>query len=315
VGGYQKWFDTWQARLEARGVTFKFKDTVTELEKRGDRATAVITRKGERYEAAQVVYCGDYKRAVHDLIGPDRFSKAELEKLDRTRHSDPLVCVYLGLDLPAEALKEIVKASHIFYFPDYECRTELALDDEDAHKKAFLEVTAHCVDDATLAPAGKSAVVLQAFTRCEWNDHWLSGGEWTKRSLEYKELKRRVADELISRFEGIFPDVRRHIEYCDVGSPITAARFTRNHLGGSCGFELNWRNFPFLNPLAHTKTPLENFHMAGHFTVWPGAVPTAALSGKIAALRAHKRLGYTLERGTPGSRHSFERPREPEVRL
>jgi hypothetical protein len=37
-------------------------------------------------------------------------------------------------------------------------------------------------------------------------------------------------------------------------------------------------------------TPLANFHMAGHFTVWPGAVPTAALSGKIAALRADDRL-------------------------
>ena len=36
----------------------------------------------------------------------------------------------------------------------------------------------------------------------------------------------------------------------------------------------------------HVRTPLDNLHMAGHFTVWPGAVPTAALSGKIAALRA-----------------------------
>jgi hypothetical protein len=26
--------------------------------------------------------------------------------------------------------------------------------------------------------------------------------------------------------------------------------------------------------------------MAGHFTVWPGAVPTAALSGKIASIKA-----------------------------
>ncbi|HEX8908883.1 MAG TPA: hypothetical protein VF805_06750, partial [Anaeromyxobacteraceae bacterium] len=73
-------------------------------------------------------------------------------------------------------------------------------------------------------------------------------------------------------------------------APTSAVRFTRNAFGGTCGFELNWRNFPFVNPLAHVATPLENVHMAGHFTVWPGAVPTAALSGKIAALRAHDRL-------------------------
>jgi len=75
-----------------------------------------------------------------------------------------------------------------------------------------------------------------------------------------------------------------------VGAPPSAVRFTRNAFGGTCGFELNWRNFPFANPLAHVQTPLDNLHLAGHFTVWPGAVPTAALSGKIAALRADEAL-------------------------
>ena len=104
---------------------------------------------------------------------------------------------------------------------------------------------------------------------------------------------------MIRTFEGIFPEVRRHIEYVDVGSPLSTERFTRNHLGGTCGFELNWRNYPFLNPLAHTKSPLRNVHMAGHFTVWPGAVPTAALSGKIAALRAQRALADIDPRDRP----------------
>jgi hypothetical protein len=77
-------------------------------------------------------------------------------------------------------------------------------------------------------------------------------------------------------------------------------RFTRNAFGGTCGFELNWRNFPFVNPLAHVDTPLRNVHVAGHFTVWPGAVPTAALSGKIAALRADE--GLRARRATRGAR-------------
>lgn len=289
-GGYQKWFDTWQAALEERGVVFKFKSTVTGFEKVKKRVVAVTTRKSERFEATEIVYAGDYKNAVQNLIGPGHFHKNTLNKLEAVKHSDPLVCVYLGLNISREKLKDILKSSHIFYFPNERCTTDMDLNDPDAHKKVFLEVTAHCIDDASLAPEGKSAVVLQAFTRCEWLNHWTSGGDWNARSLEYKDLKRKVADEMIGVFEGLFSDVRKHIEYLDVGSPLTAARFTKNHLGGSCGFELNWRNFPFLNPLAHTKSPLDNVHMAGHFTVWPGAVPTAALSGKIAALRAHKNL-------------------------
>jgi phytoene dehydrogenase-like protein len=290
-GGYQKWFDTWQQALEARGVEFKFKSLVTKFERTGKRVTAVVNKKGERFEASQFIYAGDYKKAVYDLIGAENYSRHELSKLEGAKHSDPLVCVYLGLNFPREELKKIVKSSHIFYFPDYGCRTELDINDPDAHRKAFLEVTAHCIDDASLAPEGKSSIVLQAFTRCDWLDHWTSKGKWDERSLEYKDLKRKVGDQIIGTFEGIFPDVRKYIEYSDVGSPLTAHRFTRNWVGGSCGFELNWRNYPFLNPLAHTKTPLENVHMAGHFTVWPGAVPTAALSGKIASLRANKEMG------------------------
>jgi phytoene dehydrogenase-like protein len=91
----------------------------------------------------------------------------------------------------------------------------------------------------------------------------------------------------------------------DVGSPPSAVRCTRNAFGGTCGFELNWRNFPFLNPLAHVETPLRNLHQAGHFTVWPGAVPTAALSGKIAALRADE--GLRARRGRAGSAQDDDR--------
>jgi len=86
------------------------------------------------------------------------------------------------------------------------------------------------------------------------------------------------------------PGIAARIVHLDVGAPPSAVRFTRNAFGGSCGFELNLRSFPFSSPLAHVKTPIANFHAAGHFTVWPGAVPTAALSGRIAALRAHERL-------------------------
>jgi phytoene dehydrogenase-like protein len=111
-------------------------------------------------------------------------------------------------------------------------------------------------------------------------------------------LKRVVASQLLATFEGLVPGAASRVLFADVGAPPSTVRFTRNAFGGSCGFELNWRNFPFVNPLAHVETPLANLHLAGHFTVWPGAVPTAALSGRIAALRAHEGLrAATVARG------------------
>ena len=298
-GGLQAFFQRWVARLEARGVRFLFKRTVVALEAGARRVEAVVTHRGERFEAREVVYTGDWRQALA-LVGRDRFRPREVERIDRTAHSDALVSVYVGLDLPPEALRERLRTAHVFYFPSAGCRTALG-DDADAHRRAFLEVTAHGMFDPSLAPPGQCAVVLQAFTRHDWQGGWGTGltgdpgreGRTPPRPAEYRRLKRRVADDLLAVFEQLVPGARERVVFLDVGAPPSTVRFTRNAFGGSCGFALDWRNFPFLLPLGNAATPLENLHAAGHFTVWPGAVPTAALSGKIAARRADARLRET----------------------
>jgi phytoene dehydrogenase-like protein len=232
-----------------------------------------------------------------------------VERLARARTSDALVSAYVGLELPPEALAERLRASHVFYFPDASCRTAIDVDDPAAHRRAFLEVTAHSARDPALAPSGRSAVVVQAFTRHDWQGGWgtgLSGDPGRAerelpRPVEYRRLKRQVTGELLATLEGLLPGARERVAYCDLGAPPSTVRFTRNAFGASCGFELNWRNFPFRNPLAHVETRLANLHMAGHFTVWPGAVPTAALSGRIAALRAHEQLARAGARRRPAA--------------
>ena len=294
-GGLQPWIDRWVGRLEERGVRFLFKRSAVALEQRGDRASAIVTQRGERFEAREIVYCGDYRQAVHRLVGAGRYRPRDLRRLDAARHSDALVSVYLGLDMAPAALRERLRTSHVFFFPTFDCRTAIDPGDPDAHRAAFLEVTSH---GATDAAGARSAVVLQAFTRHDWLDGWGTGlaGDTAReartppRPAEYRRRKRAVAEQLLATFDRLVPGAAERVAYLDVGAPPSAVRFTRNAFGGTCGFELNWRNFPFANPLAHVATPLENFHVAGHFTVWPGTVPTAALSGKIAALRAHERL-------------------------
>jgi prolycopene isomerase len=297
-GGLQAFFDRWVARLRERGVRFLFKRTAAALERRHGRVAAVVTRRGERFEGDEVVYTGDLRQAVHRLVGREHFAPSLVERIDGARHSDALVSLYLGLDVPPEELRERLRTSHVFYFPRYDCRTALDPADPLAHGRAFVEVTAHGLGDPSLAPPGRSAVVVQAFTRHDWLDGWRTGlagdpaveDRTPPRPRAYRQLKREVAGQLVATLEGLVPGAGSRVVLADVGAPPSTVRFTRNAFGGSCGFELNWRNFPFLDPLGHVETPLANLHLAGHFTVWPGAVPTAALSGRLAALRAHDRL-------------------------
>jgi prolycopene isomerase len=308
-GGLQGWFDRWVARLRERGVEILFKRPVVALERRGGRVREVVTARGERFEAREVVFAGDYRQAVHRLVGPELFPRGAVERLAAARHSDALVSAYLGLDVDPAELRERLRTSHVFYFPRFDCRTALDPADPDAHAKAFVEVTAHGLGDPSLAPPGKSAVVVQAFTRHDWRGGWGTGASGDParaeralpRTPEYRRLKREVAAQLVRTLEGLVPGAAERVVFADVGAPPSTVRFTHNAFGGSCGFELNWRNFPFRNPLAHVETPLANLHLAGHFTVWPGAVPTAALSGRIAALRAHDGLRASVPRRAAGA--------------
>jgi prolycopene isomerase len=311
-GGLQGWFDRWVARLRERGVEVLFKRPVVALERRGGRVREVVTARGERFEAREVVYAGDYRQAVHRLVGAELFPRAAVERLDAARHSDALVSAYLGLDVDPAELRERLRTSHVFWFPSFGCRTALDPADRDAHAKTFVEVTAHGIGDPSLAPPGKSAVVVQAFTRHDWQGGWGTGASGdtareeraTPRTPEYRRLKRDVAAQLVRTLEGLVPGAAERVVFADVGAPPSTVRFTRNAFGGSCGFELNWRNFPFRNPLGHVETPLANLHLAGHFTVWPGAVPTAALSGRIAALRAHDGLRVARSRAAAEEREA-----------
>jgi phytoene dehydrogenase-like protein len=296
-GGLQGFFDRWVERLEARGVSFLFKRTVTALPVAGGRVEAVVTGRGERLLADQVVFTGDLRQALR-LVGPGGLGAARADRVARAPHSDALVSVYLGLDLAPEALRERLRTAHVFYFPRADCRTALDPADPAAHRAAFLEITGHAMFDPALAPPGRSALVLQAFTRHDWQDGWGTGltgdpgrdERATPRPPRYRRLKRQVADELLGVLEGLLPGAASRVAWLDVGAPPSTVRFTRNAFGGSCGFALTWRGFPFPRPLGNAATALDNLHLAGHFTVWPGAVPTAALSGRIAAARADARL-------------------------
>jgi hypothetical protein len=192
-GGLQPWIDRWVARLEERGVRFLWKRTVTALEKRGDRATAVLTHRKERFQASEIVYCGDLRHAVHRLVGAERYGAREIARLDAARHSDAMVSVYLGLDMPRDELRERLKTSHVFFFPTFDCRTAIDPRDPAAHRRAFLEVTAH----ATPPGRGSSVVGVHA-TRLSTDGvrahgRYGLGGRRAACPKEYCQRKRAVA--------------------------------------------------------------------------------------------------------------------------
>jgi len=89
------------------------------------------------------------------------------------------------------------------------------------------------------------------------------------------------------------------VVYSDVGSALSATRFTHNSGGATAGWTFDPHSSPLRNRILSVRTPVDGLLTAGHYSVWPGSVPSAALTGKLAADRVlGKPLGKLL--------HAFE---------
>ncbi|MFQ5458191.1 MAG: hypothetical protein ACE5FC_07055, partial [Myxococcota bacterium] len=85
---------------------------------------------------------------------------------------------------------------------------------------------------------------------------------------------------------GLIPDLSGKILYCDVGTPLSAERFTCNAAGATGGWTFDPDRSLLRDRYTFLTTPVRGLYMAGHYALWPGGVPSAALSARLAALLA-----------------------------
>lgn len=89
-----------------------------------------------------------------------------------------------------------------------------------------LFLSASPLTDATRAPIGKRAITLSTHTKVgPWWQAWGQGKE------AYRSLKAEYTEAALNVAEGYIPGMRRGMDLCLAGSPVTYARYTGRHLG------------------------------------------------------------------------------------
>ena len=299
VGGMQAFCDGLVQALRERGGEVRFKETVARILVDGGRVIGVETQRGERIAAPRVIACGDMRTLYERLLPPETVLPPAREAFASAPLSESLTSVYLGLDCSADQLGPILKTHHVFYFPNFDVHDPETTDDPWLHRGAWLEISCPSFTDPGLAPPGRSVLVLQTMAGADWMERWGRRLDTTKRT--YRALKRRVTEEMVATAEGLIPDLSRKILYSDVGTPLSAERFTRNTGGATAGWTFDPDHSPLRDRYTAITTPVRGLYAAGHYALWPGGVPAAALSGRIAAgLASHPwlgRAGRYLERG------------------
>jgi phytoene dehydrogenase-like protein len=245
------------------------------------RASGVVLSDGEEIPARHVVAAADLRQTFTSLLPPGVLPVQLDRDVREAGVSHSVFQVFLGLDMPPDALG-LQGCQHVFYFPllggveSLERETGI-----DYYARAPQEISVPALYDSGLAPPGKTGLNISVMTT------WRSLGGWEEDPLKYEEQKQACTRELIANLEKYVPGLSARVEQCLTASPVTIVSRTSNAEGAIMGWswerERALRRGRFLQVRSSVRTPVPRLLVAGQWAMTPAGVPTAALTGFLAA--------------------------------
>ncbi|NPA45256.1 MAG: NAD(P)/FAD-dependent oxidoreductase [Chlorobi bacterium] len=274
--GGSKAFTDWLLNSSKKmGGDVFFNSKVTEIITENNKVKGVkFLNKGELKEikCKYVIATCDLETVYTKMLGKDIIPSDKIEKLRNAEIYSSSVTVSIAIDCPAEDLGIGEESVYLF---DSENNMG-SLSDGSAYSSG-IHVLSPSVRDKTLAPEGKGIITLFIPAWIENNNFWNckkdENGNFI-RSEEYRKLKDEYAEILINRVEEkLIPNLKEHILFYDVATPITYLRYTGNKNGTMMGQKPGKENM--MNKVASYKTPVKNLFISGHWADLGGGVPIA----------------------------------------
>lgn len=257
-GGMQTLADLLVETFKASGGDLKLSTPVERIVTEKGKVKGVIA-KGNFWPSDSVIAACDYKSTFLKLL--DDTSKIEKEKISSAEVSEAVFTVYLGLKLSNDALKSALEQPLV------------SIIDE---KENDFFIASPSLMSPELAPNGKSSLMLMTLAR--------------KADFEPKEqyrlLKEKRKEELITQASSLIPHLRENIELSDAATPETYERYTQNSMGAtsSWSWDVTKNFYDDRFPKVHVKTPIKNLYIgscwASPFGGIPGTVDAACAVAK-----------------------------------
>ena len=244
------------------GVQFRYGSTVTRLERSGSRVTAVCTDSGDRIACDAVVLTTELP-LTYELLG--RTPRRPI----KFRPSPSCVVVHAGVPSVRGALQH----HNISFGANWSKTFDEIIGDGVLMSDPSLLVTMPTAGDPTLAPEGRDLLfVLAPCPNLEVGKiNWAAEGDTYARQMLAKAAER------------LLPGLDEDVDVLDV---VTPADWARQGMIAGSPFALA-HTFSQTGPFrpANLVRGVDNAVLAGSCTVPGVGVPTALLSGRLAAER------------------------------
>jgi phytoene dehydrogenase-like protein len=263
----------------------------------------VVDDKGNKHGYQVLIWAADLK-TLYSVIDESAFSNQKEKKTFLTRKNElkelkgaeSVFTVYLMIDLDPGYFRERT-AEHSFITPSKKGLTAVSRrGDDKASIKKYLaelvrfntfEVSIPALRDANMAPEGKTAMISSILFEHELERLIIEQG-W------HDELKAYMEDLITEQMVEIFPEIRSKVTGRFSSSPQTIHALTGSTDGAIVGWAYTNPSIPVTHKFSQVaqsvKTPLRDIYKAGQWSYSPAGLPIAILTGKMAAMKALKRV-------------------------
>lgn len=278
-GGMYRVAEALVGLAEEAGVRFAYDEPVARITVAGTRATGVELASGGALPADVVVANADLPYVYRHLL-PDA---GAARRLARRTFSGSAISFYWGTDRPYPQL-----APHTLFLTDrYRDNFERIDRNEPLPDEPSVYVHAPARLDPHAAPPGRDTIVAVVPT-----GHLTGGDEASERDTWAAEVARARAAVLARLASQGLTDVARHLTYEAVATPLQwRDRYNLVH-GATHGLAHTLTQLAYLRPHNRHAT-YRNLYFAGASTHPGTGVPTAMVSGRLAAERVADDLGLT----------------------
>ncbi len=288
VGGAGKIFDAIEPIVEKGGGAVLSSTEVKEIIIREGKVVGVKTKalRGEGLEkdyfAPIVISCAGAFPTYTKLI-PDSYPIPFREQLKNFYNREKMttsICLYLGLsDSPA---KLGFKGENYWIFSSSDH------DKNFSERNDWINGTGEIPNlyisfPSLKNPEAKSHTAdVITFTDYANFEEWKSE-PWKRRGDEYKELKEKITDRMLTTLESRFPGFRSLVEYSELSTPITNEHFTSHPDGAIYGLACVPERYQKEKcPWFDVRTPVEGLYLTGADAGSPG-IAGAMMAGLAAA--------------------------------
>jgi all-trans-retinol 13,14-reductase len=221
------------------------------------------------------------------------------EEFQSKRGGDSVFSMMIGVDEPPENFKS-VSNGHFFYTPSkkglgetHRSRLKSLIENfektpkvnvlqwvDDYCRLTTYEISIPALRDPSLAPKGETGLIVSFLFEYDLIKKVEEAG-W------YQEFKKEVEDRILKTLgNSIYPKIEEKILFRFSSTPLTISKRAGTSEGGIVGWSYE-TPVPVVNNLRKMpdsiKTPIPNVLQAGQWVYSPAGIPTAILTGWLAA--------------------------------